>query len=60
MDINVNAVLNTEMDVNYSENVKHFERMKELLNELVSEMNQINYNAKVSPELIRFPEKPTE
>ncbi|MBR0340770.1 MAG: hypothetical protein IJH64_00695 [Oscillospiraceae bacterium] len=60
MDMNVNAVLHTELDVTKSENVKHFERMKELLEELVSEMNQINYNANVTPELIRFPEKPNE
>lgn len=48
MDIHdLQAKIAVETDVNTSENVKHFERIKELIAELVDEMNAIQYGANV-------------
>ena len=48
MDIHdLQAKITVETDVNTSENVKHFERIKELIAELVDEMNAIQYGANI-------------
>lgn len=49
------AKITAEFDISKSENAKHFERIKNLLEEVISEIEKIQYSSSIKDVTVSFP-----
>ena len=53
--LDLDAKISAELDISKSENAERFDRIKNLLKEVISEIEKIQYNSNIKDVTVNFP-----